>query len=100
MKGMIKPLLALLYDAALVAIILLVLAAFQHTLDLLPVSIRLRIYIDTIHEWSTVAILTIFLVKSVLRLLISTSEQVDALTQSLAHKRDLEVEASDQKDAT
>ena len=100
MKAFARSLIALLFDAAFAALILLSLAAFQYLMTLVPVSASLKGSFLSVHEWSTLAILAIFVVKSVLRLLISTSEQVDELTRSLTHSTEEHGGAKGQKNAT
>lgn len=85
MKALTRTLAALLFDALFVAVILVTLAGFQYLVALVPLSPSLRTYLVTVHEWTTLAIFAIFVLKAVLRLLVSTSEQVDELAQSLQH---------------
>lgn len=85
MKALTRTLAALLLDALFVAVILVTLAGLQYLLALLPLSPPLRAYLVTLHEGTTLVIFAIFVLKAVLRLLVSTSEQVDELAQSLKH---------------
>lgn len=85
MKALTRTLAALLIDALLVAIMLGTLAGLQYIVALVPLSTSLSTYLFTVHEWTTLAIFAIFVLKAILRLLVSTSEQVDELAQSLQH---------------
>ena len=99
MRTLAKTLAALLIDAVVVALILVTLAGLQYLFALLPLSGNLKSYLTVVHESTTLAIFAVFVVKAVLRLLLSTSEQVDELTQALRHGAGKEADDAEKKNA-
>jgi hypothetical protein len=100
MKTLTRNLTALVFDALIVAAILITIAGFEYLIALMPLSPSLHVYLFTMHEWSTLAIFAIFVLKSVLRLLVSTSEQVDELAQSLQNDSGKKTDAPQSKGLT
>lgn len=71
-----RSILSLLKDAAYAVAVLLVLTGVEMLVSYLPLNKSIKAYVSTLHEWSSIAIFTIFVLKSVVRVALKSWRQM------------------------